>query len=112
MVRLALLERVEESGLRARERVRALCEVTEGSIALGQKLRIVDPAGEIYRGAVQSLHIGPDAVGRAQRGQQVGLKIEDFQKARVGDWVEAYEPEPADGPAPWCPRGGVYPVSS
>lgn len=83
------------------------CAVREGRLAVGNAFRIIDAAGQIYEGVVGSLHVGQDAVREAGVGQQVGLKILDFQKARVGDWVECFEAVRPTGPAPWAPRGGV-----
>lgn len=83
------------------------CEVQEGTLSLGKRFRVIDPAGPVHEGRIESLHIGPDAVREARPGQQVGLKIEGFRKARIGDWVECFEVTHAAGPAPWSPRGGV-----
>ncbi|MEW6487962.1 MAG: hypothetical protein AB1578_08610 [Thermodesulfobacteriota bacterium] len=83
------------------------CEVTEGRLAVGERFRVIDPAGPIHEGRIGSLHIGPDAVREARPGQQAGLKIEGFQKARVGDWVECFRVTAPGGPPPWTPRPGV-----
>ncbi|MDW7709443.1 MAG: hypothetical protein SCH98_03130 [Deferrisomatales bacterium] len=83
------------------------CEVLEGTLALGKRYRVIGPAGPMHEGKIASLHIGPDAVREAKPGQQVGLKVEGFQKARIGYWVECFEPLPPEGPPPWTPRGGV-----
>lgn len=83
------------------------CVVQEGTLSLGKRFRVIDPAGPVHEGRIGSLHIGPDAVREARPGQQVGLKIESFRKARIGDWVECFEVTPASGPAPWSPQGGV-----
>ncbi|MBE0617301.1 MAG: hypothetical protein IH608_05170, partial [Proteobacteria bacterium] len=88
------------------------CEVQEGTLAVGKRYRIIDPAGSIHEGRIESLHVGPDAVREGRRGQQVGLKVEGFRKARRGDWVECFEVIPASGPEPWKPRGGVHRVGS
>lgn len=83
------------------------CEVQEGVLALGNRFRIIDPAGPVHEGRIDSLHIGPEAVREARPGQQVGLKVEGFRKARVGDWVECFEGVHSEGPPPWSPQGGV-----
>jgi len=84
------------------------CEVHEGTLTLGKRFRVIDPAGPVYEGTIESLHVGADAVREARPGQQVGLKIQGFRKARVGDWVECFETVPTESPAPWSPRGGVH----
>lgn len=84
------------------------CEVIDGSLAVGMRFRVIDPAGPIHEGRIESLHIGPEAVREARPGQQVGLKIKGFQKARVGDWVECFRAAPPEGPPPWSPRGGLH----
>lgn len=88
------------------------CEVTQGRLAVGEQFRVIDPAGTIHEGKIGSLHIGADAVGEARSGQQVGLKIEGFQKARVGDWVECFRVTAPGGPPPWTPRPGVHRADS
>lgn len=83
------------------------CAVREGSLAVGKRFRVIDAAGPIHEGIVASLHVGPDAVREARVGQQVGLKILGFKKARVGDLVECFENIRPTGPTPWAPQGGV-----
>jgi translation initiation factor IF-2 len=83
------------------------CAVREGVVAVGKHFRVIDAAGPIYEGIVGSLHVGPSAVREARVGQQVGLQILDFQKARVGDLVECFEIASPVGPRPWTPQGGV-----
>ena len=55
-----------------------------------------------------SLHIEERAVTEAREGQQVGLKISDFKRAKVGDLVECDEMVRPAGPGPWKARGGVF----
>lgn len=82
------------------------CEVLQGRIALGLPFRVISAPGPIYTGIVESLHIERDAVTQARPGQQVGLKILDFNRARIGDLVECFEALPTKE-RPWTPRGGV-----
>jgi translation initiation factor IF-2 len=84
------------------------CEVAEGRLAVGERFRVIDAAGPIHEGTIGSLHIGPDAVREARPGQQVGLKVEGFQKARLGDWVECFRVDAPAGPPRWTPRPGVH----
>ncbi len=83
------------------------CAVRKGSLAVGKNFRVIDAAGPVYEGVVSSLHVEQETVREARVGQQVGLKIPDFQKARVGDQVECFETLPPSGPPPWSPQGGV-----
>ena len=82
------------------------CEVLDGSLALGQHFRIISAMGPVYSGTIESLHIGEVAVQKATRGQQVGVKIRDFDKARIGDLLECYRLLPQKA-RPWEPRGQI-----
>ena len=83
------------------------CEVLSGSLALGRKFRIVGVMGPIYTGTIESLHIEQDAVNKATKGQQVGLKIRDFKKIKIGDLVESFKPIAQRVDPPWQPRGVI-----
>jgi translation initiation factor IF-2 len=84
------------------------CEVLEGSLGVGRKFRLISTPGTVYTGAVESLHIGKDAVKEAKKGQQAGLKISGFTRAKIGDIVECFETLPPKGPKPWQPKGGIW----
>jgi translation initiation factor IF-2 len=81
------------------------CEVLNGTLALGQKFRVVGAMGPVYTGTIESLHIEKDIVNKATRGQQVGLKISNFKKARIGDLVESFKPGVQEPNRPWQPKG-------
>ncbi|MGD0887071.1 MAG: hypothetical protein ABSA46_19690 [Thermodesulfovibrionales bacterium] len=66
------------------------CEVLDGFLALGERLRIISAMGTVYVGTIESLHIGMNTVQKATKGQQVGIKISDFQKAKIGDLIESF----------------------
>lgn len=87
------------------------CEVLQGRIAKGMSFRVIAAPGPIYVGVVESLHIERDVVTQARPGQRTGLKISDFNRARVGDLVECFEPVPTKH-RPWSPRGGVLRVKA
>jgi len=38
----------------------------------------------------------------------VGLKIRDFNKGRIGDEVESFQPEAGQQIKPWQPQGRIY----
>ncbi len=82
------------------------CEVLDGFLALGQQFRIISVMGPIYSGVIESIHIGANAVQMAAKGQQAGIKIRDFNMAKVGDLVESFRPLPRNV-QPWEPRGGI-----
>jgi translation initiation factor IF-2 len=84
------------------------CEVTEGTLALGKKFRVISAPGPVYEGIVESLHIEKNQVKEAKPGQQVGLKIPEFKRAKIGDLVECYVAIRPKGPGRWEPRGGVF----
>ena len=87
------------------------CEVLEGTLLRGKKFRIISAMGPVYSGKIESLHIEQDAVKEAKVGQKVGLKISDFNQAKKGDLVEAYEKRKAEAGATWHPKGRVYVIS-
>ena len=71
-------------------------------------LRVLGAMGPLYTGKIESLHIEKDVVREATRGQQVGLKIKDFNKARIGDLVESFQAAEAKYVKPWQPQGKIY----
>jgi translation initiation factor IF-2 len=116
---LSLLPAEEREEITGRARVIALfpggrrslilgCEVTEGTLALGKKFRVISAPGPVYDGTVESLHIENTEVKEAKTGQQVGLKIPEFKRAKIGDLVECYVAIRPKGPVRWEPRGGVF----
>ena len=84
------------------------CEVLKGKLMLGNSFRILGPMGPMYSGRIESLHIEKDAVGEAVKGQQVGLKIRDFNRARLGDLVESFRINSVHYVKPWRPRGKIF----
>lgn len=84
------------------------CEVLSGSLLMAQTFRVISAMGPIFTGRIESMHIEENNVQKAMAGQRVGLKINNFQKARVGDMVECLKRLPAKKEAPWQPRAGVF----
>jgi len=82
------------------------CTVNSGRLSLGEKFRVIGAMGVLHEGRIESLHIGKDAVKQATPPQQVGLKIDDFQHAAVGDLVESYRLQ-KEQVSPWTPSPGV-----
>ena len=86
------------------------CEVLTGKLALGNTFRVLGAMGQMYVGTIKSLHIEKNAVNEARKGQQVGLKISNFKKARIGDMVECYKVTVRQQLKPWQPQGNIiYP---
>lgn len=82
------------------------CEIVDGSFAIGQRFRIISAMGPVYSGNIESMHIGENAVQKATRGQQVGIKIKGFSRATIGDLVETFRPTPPKVRM-WQPSGRV-----
>jgi translation initiation factor IF-2 len=82
------------------------CHVQEGRLLIGKKFRLISGPGVVYSGTIESLHIKTDAVKEAVVGQDAGLRIDLFKRAREGDLVECYETIPVKRHR-WQPRGGV-----
>ncbi len=90
----------------SRKGIIAGCEVRDGLLAVGERFRIVSAMGPVYDGTIQSLHIGENEVQRAAAGKQVGIKIKDFSKIKVGDILESYRTLPKKAQA-WSPSGNI-----
>jgi translation initiation factor IF-2 len=84
------------------------CEVVSGKLSVGSPFRVITAMGPVYAGTIRSLHIGKSAVNKATSGQQVGLKIADFKKAKIGDLVESYHLSKQHVLTRWFPKGKVF----
>jgi translation initiation factor IF-2 len=105
----------EEEKIKGKARVIALfkssrkgiilgCQVEKGRLAHGDFFRVIKAMGPVYSGKIESLHIEKNAVQVAKQGQQVGLKITDFKKVSIGDFVESYSPV-SKKERFWSPKG-------
>lgn len=83
------------------------CEVREGFFAVGERFRIISAMGPVYEETIASLHIGNAEVKKAAAGKQVGIRIKDFNKARIGDIVESFRPPPPGTARAWEPTGRI-----
>ncbi len=83
------------------------CEVLDGAIEMGKKFRVISAMGPVYSGRISSLQVERKNVKIAKKGQEVGIKIDNWQKAKIGDLVECYTVRQPDGAGPWKPRPGV-----
>lgn len=82
-------------------------EVTKGYLATGLRFRIISAMGPVYTGNISSMHRGEETIHKALPGQQVGIKIPDFNKVRVGDLVEAFRISSEAPRRPREPRGQI-----
>jgi translation initiation factor IF-2 len=83
------------------------CHVNDGKLSVGKKFRLISDPGAVYAGTIESLHIYADSVREAVTGQEAGLLINGFKRAKKGDLVECFETIPAKGHR-WQPRGGIF----
>jgi translation initiation factor IF-2 len=83
------------------------CEVQDGHLAVGQHFRIISAMGPIHSGIVESLHLGEKTVQKATPGQKVGIKIKNFNQAKIGDLVESYRSPSLRKVQPWEPKGEI-----
>ena len=83
------------------------CEVYEGSIEMGKDFRVITAMGPAYLGKIASLQIENQSVKAGKPGQQVGIKLEGWNKAKFGDLVECYESLPQKGGRAWQPHSGI-----
>lgn len=83
------------------------CEVQEGHLAVGQHFRVISAMGPIYSGIIESLHIAEKTVQKAMPGQKIGIKIKNFNRAKIGDLVESYRPPSFKKVQRWEPKGDI-----
>ncbi len=83
------------------------CEVLEGQLSVHKHFRIISAMGPVYSGTIDSMHIESASVQKASAGQQVGIKISNFNKAKKGDIVECYRPAAVKKSTAWQSTGRV-----
>ena len=83
------------------------CEVLEGAIELGKEFRVISAMGPAYFGKITSLQIEKQNVKSGKPGQQVGINLVGWNKARVDDLVECFESLQPKGGGRWKPNSGV-----
>jgi len=83
------------------------CEVREGVLVAGKDFRIITAMGPAYSGKIESLQMDRKPIREAKVGQQVGLKISDFNKAKIGDQVECFERPSRKKSLAWRPSGNI-----
>jgi translation initiation factor IF-2 len=84
------------------------CEVMEGIIEEAKNFRIITAMGPAYFGKIESLQVERKNVKTGKTGQQVGIKIPDWNKAKIGDLVECYETIQPKESGIWKPDSGIF----
>jgi len=84
------------------------CEVVKGKLVLGHSFRVLGAMGPVYTGTIESMQIEKNSVREASKGQQVGLKIRNFNKAKLGDLVESFQVTHGKHDKPWHPQGKIF----
>jgi translation initiation factor IF-2 len=67
------------------------CQVSEGSIARNNQLRIVRGKDTIWKGTMASLKRVKEDVREVQKGHECGIVLNNFNDVKEGDVIEAYE---------------------
>jgi translation initiation factor IF-2 len=63
--------------------------------------------GPVYSGTIESMHMEKSTVQKATLGQQIGIKIRNFNKVKIGDFVESFRPAPVKKAQVWQPKGEI-----
>ena len=82
-------------------------EVLNGKLQMGAQFHLISGMGPIYTGLIESLHIEQESVKQATTGQQVGLKIKNFNRANIGDLIECFRKDRKKSRTPWKPEGKI-----
>jgi translation initiation factor IF-2 len=83
------------------------CEVLEGVIETGKDFRVITAMGPAYFGKIQSLQIERKNVKSAKPGNQIGIQLDGWNKAKVDDLVECYKTLPVKSGSRWKARSGI-----
>jgi translation initiation factor IF-2 len=69
------------------------CQVTEGSVQRGAKVRLIRDGVVIHEGTLSTLKRFKDEVKEVQVGQECGMAFENYQDMRQGDIIECFRVE-------------------
>ena len=69
------------------------CQVTEGSVQRGNKVRLIRDNVVIHEGTLSTLKRFKDEVKEVQVGQECGMAFEKYEDIRVGDIIECFRVE-------------------
>jgi translation initiation factor IF-2 len=69
------------------------CQVTEGRVERGAKVRLIRDSVVIHEGTLSTLKRFKDEVKEVQVGQECGMAFENYQDMRQGDVIECFRVE-------------------
>jgi translation initiation factor IF-2 len=69
------------------------CQVTEGTVQRGAKVRLIRDNVVIHEGTLSTLKRFKDEVKEVQTGQECGMAFEGYQDMRAGDVIECFRVE-------------------
>ncbi len=69
------------------------CEVTEGVVKRGMKVRLLRDNVVIHEGSLKTLKRFQDEVKEVRQGQECGMAFENYQDIRAGDVIECFSVE-------------------
>ncbi len=67
------------------------CEITEGTVKRGAKVRLLRDAIVIYEGSLSTLKRFKDDVKEVRSGTECGMSLEKYDDLRENDMIECYE---------------------
>ncbi|MBI2719987.1 MAG: translation initiation factor IF-2 [Rhizobiales bacterium] len=69
------------------------CQVTEGSVQRGARVRLIRDNVVVHEGTLSTLKRFKDEVKEVQVGQECGMAFENYQDMRAGDVIECFRVE-------------------
>jgi translation initiation factor IF-2 len=69
------------------------CQVTEGQVQRGAKVRLIRDHVVVHEGTLSTLKRFKDEVREVQVGQECGMAFENYQDMRAGDVIECFRVE-------------------
>lgn len=69
------------------------CQVTEGTVQRGAKVRLIRDNVVVHEGTLSTLKRFKDEVKEVQSGQECGMAFENYQDMRAGDVIECFRVE-------------------
>ena len=69
------------------------CQVTEGTVQRGAKVRLIRDNVVIHEGTLSTLKRFKDEVKEVPVGQECGMAFENYQDMRAGDVIECFRVE-------------------
>ena len=69
------------------------CQVTDGKVERGAKVRLIRDSVVIHEGTLKTLKRFKDEVKEVQTGQECGMAFENYEDMRKGDTIECFRVE-------------------